>query len=248
MDDDLEPLPIESDLPPLPDIHADDLLDLLTCESISDQVSDAISSPQLPSPGKTTEQWLIDQIGPIVEANACSPRKALLFPKTFSGLIAKHALDAHMSRLNISVGFASVEGTTNTYKKGAEKKSKKNQSKHGMTYIGKKCEQCGAKKKKCKCPQVIDASVVTTPSESFERKPEFCICVSERGLTSKNWIDREIEKEKAELSKEGDTELYPRTWEEHDTRSTEIETEIDNESLWTDSIRVVKHEDEKKRQ
>ena len=191
MDDDLEPFPIESDLPPLPGIHADALLDLLSCESISDQVSDAISSPQLPSPRKTTEQWLIDQIGPIIEAHACSPRKALLFPKTFNGLIAKHALDAHMSRLNISVGFVSVEGTTNTYKQGAENKSEKNQSRRGMTY-SKKCEQCGAKKKKCKCAQVIDASVVTTPSESFERKPEFCICVSERGVTPKNWIDREI--------------------------------------------------------
>ena len=75
--------------------------------------------------------------------------------------------------------------------------------------------------------------------------------MSERGVasrnpplvTSKNWIDREIEEEKAELSKESSTELSPRMWEEHDT-SKEIEKEIDNESLWTDSITVVKYEED----
>ena len=270
MDDDFEPLLLEGDLPSLPDIHADDLLDwdLLSCESarndrkeceFSDEVSAAISSPQLSPARKTIEAWLIEQVGTIIEANACSPGKSLLFPKTFNGLIAKHALDAHMSRLNVSVEGESMEGTTDTtdsHAQGPETKSKKNQSRRGMTYR-EKCQQCGEKKKKCKCGQVIDASVVTlinnnsTSSESFERKSEFCIYVSERGVasrsppmvTSKNWIDREIEEEKAELSKESSTELSPRMWEEHDT-SKEIEREIDNESLWTDSITLVKYEED----
>ena len=273
MDDDFEPLLLEGDLPSLPDIHADDLLvldsgwDLLTCESVrngrkgyefSDQVSVAISSPQHPPSRKMTEKWLIDQVGPIIEANACSPRKLLLFPKTFNGLIAKHALTAHMSEQNLSVTLTSKpnEGTTDTtdsHAQGAEKKSKKNQSRRGMTY---KCEQCGEKKKKCKCGQVIDASVVTlinndtTPSESFERKPEFCIYVSERGVTSrspplvtsKSWIDREIAEEKAELSKESSVEVPPRERGGRDQEiGIEIDEELDQESLWTDSIVVVKY-------
>ena len=270
MDDDFEPLLLEGDLPSLPDIHADDLLDwdLLTCESARngrkeydflDEVSAAISSSQFSPAGKTTEAWLIDQVGPIIEANACSPGKSLLFPKTFNGLIAKHALDAYMPRLNVSVEGESMEGTTDTtdsHAQRAEKKSRKNQSRRGMTY-SKKCQQCGEKKKKCKCGQVIDASVVTMinnnsiPSDSFEIKSEFCIYVSERGVASrspplvksKNWIDREIEEEKAELSKESSTEVSPRMWEEHDT-SKEIEREIDNKSLWTDSITVVKYEED----
>ena len=273
MDDDFEPLLLEGDLPSLPDIHADDLLDwdLLSCESarngrkeceFSDEVSAAISSPQLSPARKTIEAWLIEQVGTIIEANACSPGKSLLFPKTFNGLIAKHALDAHMSRLNVSVEGESMEGTTDTTNttskqgQGADKKSTKNQSRRGMTY-SKNCERCGEKKKKCNCVKVIDASVGTfnndsVRSESFGLKPELCIYVSERGATSKirleamsqNWIDREMEEEKAKLSKESNVEVFPKTRKEYDK---DIETEIGNESLWTDSIIVVQCEDEKKR-
>ena len=270
-----EPL---GDLSSLPDIHADNVLDWDksdvssengTCrkkDEFEDQSLGGVSSPSLPplpypSAGKTTEEWLIDQVEPIIKANESSPNKPLLFPRTFNGLVAAHALAARLSKLNASAAGAFINSNGENLEQGIKKTSKKNQSRCGMTY-STKCEQCGEKKKKCKCAKVIDASVVTfinnvssacIPSESFERKLEFCINVSKRGVTSrspllvtsKNWIDREIEEENSNIFKESSVEVSIR---ERGGCEKEIEREIKKESLWTKSITIVKYEEDEKSQ
>ena len=184
----IEPEPL-SDSSWLPDISADDDLMKLVSKLLSTEGE----------PKKSIEQWLVEQLGPIVEANTARPPPgtspptdiAILFPKTFSGLIAGRALAAYMSEMSL-VG-SSTGDSSDVRAQGVEKDSIKNQSRCGMKY-NVTCKQCGEKKTKCVCPTKIDAGVTADPhSVRFDLKTERCIVVKEPGGKS----DRDKRRETA---------------------------------------------------
>ena len=161
--------------------------------------SESESSSTEGEPEKSIEQWLVEQLEPIVEANTArlppgaSPPtdKAVLFPKTFSGLIAERALTAYMSKISLGSNFTG--DSSNGRAHGVEKDSIKNQSRRGMKY-NVTCKQCGEKKTKCVCPTKIDAGVTADPhSVRFDLKTERCIVVRESGGKS----DRDKRRETA---------------------------------------------------
>ncbi len=136
---------------------------------------------------KSIEQWLVEQLEPIVEANTAhlppgtSPPtdKAILFPRTFSGLIAERALAAFMSEMSL-VG-SSTGDSSDVRVQGEKKDSTRNQSRRGMKY-NVTCKQCGEKKTKCVCPTKIDVGVTADPhSVRFNLTTERCIVVKEPG-------------------------------------------------------------------
>jgi len=101
------------------------------------------------------------------------------------------------------------------------------------------------KRSKCDCLEIIDAGVLADPDSapfgSFDKKPNLCISIRERENESDNSTDREIKEENASLARERSiqVEVLPREREGYDE---EIGTEINQESLWTRSIAVVKHD------